>query len=240
MSDAFHHRPTDSGLSLDELNAAFAEMLADGHDPYGAPPDAADGQVTANEHENPLEISPSDEADVACDITPRSIFEALLFVGSADNQPVTSDRVAGLMRGVRPAEIDDLVRDLNDQYDADARPYRIASDGEGYRLALREEFGATRDKFLGRSHEATLSPAAVEVLSIIAYNGPQTSDDVARLRGRPSGPILAQLVRRQLLNIKRDPAAPRRARYQTTPRFLTLLGIETLDDLPRGQDLERR
>jgi segregation and condensation protein B len=232
--------PTESGLSLDDLNAAFAEMLSTGHDPYCNPPEVAERPAHVEPHELPGELLDGpDEADAACDVTPRSILEAALFVGSADNQPITSDRVAGLMRGVRPAEIDDLVRELNEQYDVDARPYRIASVADGYLLVLRDEFAPVRDKYFGRTRQAKLSAAAVEVLSIIAYNGAQTADDIARLRGRPSGAILSQLVRRQLLRVERDPAAPRRPQYQTTSRLLSLLGLESLDDLPRGHDVER-
>ena len=40
------------------------------------------------------------------------------------------------MRGVRPAEIDDLVRQLNEEYAAEGAPYAILSAGPGYQLAL--------------------------------------------------------------------------------------------------------
>lgn len=230
--------PTDSGLSLDDLNAAFAEMLSTGEDPYAPSVPIGEPGIGASDA-LPANIEDSDEADAWCEITPRSILEAMLFVGGGD-QPLSAERVAGLMRGVRAAEIDDLVRELNERYDADGCPYRIESDGDGYRLVLGEDFQPLRDKVLNRTREARLSAAAVEVLSIIAYNGPQTSDDVARLRGRPSGALLSQLVRRQLLSVARDPEAPRVARYATTPRFLALLGLESLDDLPRSQDAELR
>jgi segregation and condensation protein B len=230
--------PADSGLSLDDLNAAFAEMLSTGDDPYSRP--QATQSATDTTHELPLElVAEPEQADTACEITPKTILEATLFVGSGENQPIASDRVAGLMRGVRPVEIDDLVRDLNEQYDANGCPYRIESVAQGYKLVLREEFAPVRDKYFGRTRQAKLSPAAIEVLSIIAYNGAQTAEDVARLRGRPSNAILSQLVRRQLLRVERDPEGPRRARYRPTPRLLLLLGLESLDDLPRGQEIER-
>ena len=44
------------------------------------------------------------------EITPRSIVEAMLFVGHPQNEPLTSQQMAGLMRGVRPTEIDELVQ----------------------------------------------------------------------------------------------------------------------------------
>ncbi|HVX12502.1 MAG TPA: SMC-Scp complex subunit ScpB [Pirellulales bacterium] len=235
----FRQPPGDGGLSLDDLNAAFAEMLSGGHDPYGAPAASAD-EAAAGLEEAPARPAAEIDDAVGCEIAPRTILEAMLFVGGAGNEPLTSRRVASMMRGVRPTEIDDLVRDLNERYEADGRPYRIEGHGEGYRLALREPYTSVVDKFFGRNRQARLSPAAVEILSLIAYNGAQTSDDVSRLRGRPSSAVLSQLVRRQLLRIERDPQDRRLARYYTTDRFLTLLGIESLDDLPRSQDVERR
>ena len=164
----------------------------------------------------------------------------MLFVGTPDNEPLSAARIAGLMRGVRPAEIDELVRDLNADYARCGRPYHISGEGAGYRMAIREEFQGVRDKFHGRVRQARLSPAAVEVLAVVAYNQPLSADDVARQRGTPSGPILSQLVRRQLLRIDREPGRPRGGRYSTTERFLRLFGVESLADLPRGLDLDRQ
>ncbi|HEX7376594.1 MAG TPA: SMC-Scp complex subunit ScpB [Pirellulales bacterium] len=227
----------EGGLSLDDLNAAFAGMLSGGDDPYCEPPVADDTPVA---QEVVAGGEGDEDDDTSCDITPLTILEAMLFVGGAGGEPLTSLRVSSLMRGVRPAEIDDLVRDLNDRYETDGRPYRIENAGEGYRLTLREEFSAVVDKLQGRNRQARLTPAAIEVLSLVAYNGPQTADDLTRLRGRPSGAVLSQLVRRQLLRVERDEADRRLTRYVTTPRFLAVLGIEKLDDLPRSQDVERR
>jgi segregation and condensation protein B len=231
----------DAGLSLDALNAAFAAMLSSGDDPYSATaPSAASANADARVAPTPAELQADQTHGDACEVTPRSILEAVLFVGNSDNQPIEAERVARLMRGVRPAEIEELVRELNEQYTARGCPYEVRSEGAGFRLVLREEFGRVRDKFYGQVRQARLSAAAVEVLSIIAYGGPQTADDVARQRGTPSGAIVAQLVRRQLLSIERPESSPRRARYRTTRRFLDLFGLASLDDLPRSQDLDRR
>ena len=237
----------DQGLSLDELSQAFAGMLGSGEDPYAEPAIEVDDDQAAvleaiePESEPAARSATQDStADDACEVSPRSILEAMLFVGNRDNTPLSSQRVASLMRGVRAAEIDELVNELNQQYDASGCPYRIYSEAEGYRLLLREEYGRIRDKFYGRLRHARLSPAALEVLSIIAYQGAQTSEAINRLRGHPSGAILSQLVRRQLLAVERDPAAPRAPRYRTTARFLELFGLESLEDLPRSQEIEKR
>lgn len=264
VREAIAGQGDDPGISLDELGAAFAEMLSSGHDPYAdVPPANARLNTARGDVADPLarladvdtngppsaacsadayladDIAADNslEDDDGCELSPRSILESMLFVGHPQNEPLTSAQVAALMRGVRPGEIDDLVRDLNEQYLRDDCPYTIVSHGAGYSLSLRDEFSGLRDKFHGRLRQARLSPAALEVLALVAYNQPLTSEDVARLRGRPSGSILAQLVRRELLRIERPQATPRAARYFTTLRFLKLFGLDGLDDLPRGQEV---
>jgi segregation and condensation protein B len=236
-------QPDDAGLSLDRLNRAFAAMLGSGDDPYSAPPEADDDPIRSAlilEEREQLAPTGRHASDAGCEINPRSILEAMLFVGTPDNQPLSARQIAGLMRGVRPAEIDDLVTELNHVYLATGRPYRIIDEGSGYRLALREQYETVRQKLQGRVKQAQLSPAAIEVLAIVAYNEPLTAEEVNRMRGTSSGSILSQLVRRELLRIDRSADQPRTPRYLTTERFLKLFGIKSLAELPQSVDLDRQ
>ena len=238
--------PDEHGLPLDELTQAYADLIARGDDPYTPlpDPDAGPAAVLADEDEAededradeaPEAAEPPEPAasEVACEVSPRTILEAMLFVGHPDNQPLTSEKVASLMRGVRAQEIDELVAELNRSYDEEGCPYRIESAGAGYRLVLRDEFHSWRDVFYGRVKAAKLSQAAVDVLAIVAYKQPLTREDVDALRGRPSGSLLAQLVRRQLLRVERSHDQPRTPRFCTTDRFLQLFGLQGLRDLPQ-------
>ncbi|MGE0537667.1 MAG: SMC-Scp complex subunit ScpB [Pirellulales bacterium] len=251
----FHPAQDSGGLSLDQLGAAFAQMLEHGHDPYTGKADPSDAVVYRSAAEAELEpaLDPEQAAGVGdglCQVTPLSIVEAMLFVGSPTNEPLTAQRIASLMRGVRPGEIDELVRELNESYTANRCPYEIVGTGAGYRLALRGEFDALRTRVLHRGRQARLSESATEVLAVVAYNEPLTADEVDKLRGRPSGTLLRQLLRRQLLILERPDDEtqnsavanrPRTApRYRTTPRFLELVGIESLADLPKAQEIDKR
>jgi segregation and condensation protein B len=242
--DAFQDGlPDDQGLSLDELTRAYAELIGKGEDPYSeAPevdrigperdagpsedPDGATGEPAAGEA----------EGEQLVEVSPRTILEAMLFVGHPENEPLTSETVAGYMRGVRPQEIDALVVQLNQSYDEQACPYRIESVGTGYRMVLREEFHALRDRFYGRVKAAKLSQAAIDVLSIVAYRQPLTREQVDDLRGRNSGSLLTQLVRRGLLCMERPDDKPRNPGYYTTDRLLELFGLESIRDLPQSPD----
>ncbi len=178
-------------------------------------------------------------AGAEAEISPRTILEAMLFVGHPQHEPLTASHVASLMRGVRPAEIDELVVELNETYAAEQCAYWIESVGAGYRLVLRPEFAPLRDRFYGRVKEAKLSQQAIDVLALVAYNQPLTQAEIDRLRNAASGGVLAQLVRRGLLRVERPDRKPREPIFHTTDKFLELFGLESLDDLPQSQDPER-
>jgi segregation and condensation protein B len=172
-----------------------------------------------------------------CETSPRSIVEALLFVGRPDNAPFSARELAAAMRNVSPSEVETVVQELNKHYEQDGSPYIVVGSSTGYKLELLPQLDRTRDRYFGRVREARLSPAALEVLSIVAYHQPVTVVQTNELRGKPSGPILATLVRRQLLRIDRPEQRGAAPRYSTTPRFLRLFGLESLAALPQNEDL---
>ena len=219
---------SESPLSLSRLRDAFAAMLGE------------ESQESSAESRAPEVGDAARVIDhAACEINPRSVVEAMLFVGRPDNRPLSARELAAAMRGVSPGEIDAAVGELNTLYDADEAPYRIEGAATGYRLVLGEEFERMRDKFYGRVREARLSPAALEVLSVLAYNQPATAEQLSELRGAPSGAALTTLVRRRLVRLDRPEENSDQPTYSTTERFLKLFGLESLDALPRSEELEK-
>jgi segregation and condensation protein B len=171
-----------------------------------------------------------------CPISPKTLFEAMLFVGNRENRPLSAAEATELMRDVSREEISGLVDELNATYERNNCPYHIIGEGDGYRLTLRKEFYPLRNKFHGRIREARLSQAAIDVLALVAYQQPITGEQVAKQRGKPSSHILAQLVRRGLLRLGRPAEKPRTPHYSTTDRFMRLFNLESLDDLPRSEE----
>ena len=228
----------NSGLALDQLSAALANLLGAGNDPYSPASEPNEAELDPSLGDIPERAE--EELVDNCEITPQSILEAMLFVGSPNNEPLSSKQVAALMRGVRPAEIDAAVAELNASYDRRRCPYQIVAEGEGYRLRLRPQFSRLRDKFHGKARLARLSQAAIEVLAAVAYQGPLSTEEINKQRGTPSGHIVTQLVRRQLLRLERSTTVEKRIEYHTTPRFLELFGLKALQDLPRSDDFEAR
>jgi len=229
--------------SLEDLGRAYAQLVGGG----SAAGDRAAGESSAHaageeeaEQQESREPSSAPAADEGQQpVEPRGIVEAMLFVGDAENRPLAARQMAALIRGVSPREVEEIVADLNQGYSDSDAPYEIVGGAAGYRLVLREKYAGLRDQFYGRVREARLSQAAIDVLAIVAYNQQVTKDEVERLRDRPSGPILNQLVRRQLLELHRAEDKKQPATYRTTGRFLSLFGLDSLEDLPRSRQLER-
>jgi segregation and condensation protein B len=221
--------PSGSPLSLQRLTAAFAQMLG------GSPiaDQSLDGQQLGGI--DPPQAGPARDS---CEIGPRSIVEAILFVGAEGGRPRTAEELAGAMRDVTPDEVRQAVVELNEAYERDAAPYEIAGGAGGYRLRLREAMGRMRDKFHGRVKQASLSPTALEVLSVVAYRQPTTAATIDRLRGVRSGPLLTQLVRRGLLRRERPEETTGEPRFLTTDRFLQFFRLDSLEQLPRAAELD--
>ena len=164
------------------------------------------------------------------------IIEALLFVGGA---PLTPDHACQAIRGLTPEHFKEIVDALNRDYRRQGRPYRLQLRDHGYELTLQPRYRAVAERLYGSAREARLSPAALDTLALVAYRQPVTRQEVESLRGSDSGGVLRQLVRLGLIAVGRGEANAREAVYSTTPRFLALFQLRSLDDLPRTQDLQQ-
>lgn len=246
-----------SPLSAEQLSAAFASLTGSTDPPSSLSGDEAFRETPIVEEEQPArqdvgkagaqpnakpsppgptEAPPAESGDV----TPLGIIEAIFFTGDPGGGTLDSERIASLIRGVEPHEINGFVETLNTMYEEENRPYRIVNQAGGFRMTLHESFHRVRDRFYGRVREARLSQAAVEVLAAVAYNQPTTSEQIRDLRGTSSGAVLNQMVRRKLLRVERTEEKPKKTEYYVTQRFLDLFGLDTINDLPRSEDLNQK
>jgi segregation and condensation protein B len=161
---------------------------------------------------------------------PVRIIEALLFAGG---QPLTPERAGAVVRGLSPDHVRSLIDGLNRTYRRQNRPYSVHSTEQGYVLGLRQRYQSVVERLTGGPREARLSKAAVEVLSLIAFRQPVSRADIDGQRGSDSAVYVRQLVRLGLVAVLPGPA------YATTPRFLELFGLQSLDDLPQTLDLQQ-
>jgi len=107
-------------------------------------------------------------------------------------------------------------------------------------LTLRPKYRHVIEKLYGGVREARLSSMAIDVLAIVAYRQPITKPDVDSFRGADSGSLLRQLVRRGIIQIIPILGGkPKEVAYATTPRFLEMFNLVSLDDLPKTHDLQQ-
>ena len=139
--------------------------------------------------------------------------------------------------GLTPDRFLVAVDALTRQYRRQRRPYAI----HGSRGRLRPDRFAvvprTPRSDLRRTREARLSQPALDVLAVVAYRQPVEKGEVDAIRGMDSGALLRQLVRLGLVAVQhRAEAESRAVRFGTTPRFLQLFNLGSLDELPRLGD----
>jgi segregation and condensation protein B len=164
------------------------------------------------------------------------IVEALLFVGGP---PLTAVRAGEAVRGLTAEQLRQIIEGLNRSYREQGRPYRIVPHDQGYVFVLLPRYRGVLDRLYGSVREARLSPAALDVLALVAYRQPVTRQEVESLRGSDSGGPLRHLVRLGLVAVQRGESGQREVVYSTTSRFLELFGLASLDDLPRTLDLQK-
>jgi segregation and condensation protein B len=108
--------------------------------------------------------------------------------------------------------------------------------GWGFRAAREAAEACAR--LFERPVERGLSGAALETLAIVAYLGPVTRPEIARVRGVAVDSVVAGLVERGLIaEAGRDANGGGAVRYRTTLLFDRVFGLESLSALPRLDDL---
>jgi segregation and condensation protein B len=107
----------------------------------------------------------------------------------------------------------------------------------GWAFRAAREAADACARLFERPVQRGLSGAALETLAIVAYLGPCTRPDVARIRGVSSDSTVASLVERGLLAEAGREGAGGAVRYRTTPLFERVFGLGSLSELPRADDL---
>lgn len=158
-----------------------------------------------------------------------AVIEAILF---ASGEPVELDKIAEAS-GIEAEIVTRLINQLNDRYEENESALNIVRLGNSYQLATRKEFGDYIKSALENKRKTPLSPAAMEVLTIIAYNQPVTKGFIEQVRGVDSSSVVNSLVEKKLLEeAGRIDVPGKPIAYRTTDTFLRCFQLSSLDDLP--------
>ncbi len=160
--------------------------------------------------------------------------EALLLVADG---PVSTTEIDRWLGHPGVAKVRDGLFAIQDRMRRGYGGIRLVQVAKGWQLRTDVRFSPWVAAMRG-GRAVKLSPAALEVLSIIAYRQPATRAEVESLRGCDSGGVVRMLVDRQLVAVTGRKDAPGRPLlYGTTPEFLAMFSLRDLSDLPTLRDL---
>jgi segregation and condensation protein B len=129
--------------------------------------------------------------------------------------------------------IESSLAELKSKYEGDGYSFRLLEIAGAYRFATKPQFSTWLAKLNKEKLKRKLSQSAVETLSIIAYNQPITRSEIEAIRGVNVDYIVGSLLEKDLITIKGRAEAPGRPMlFGTTDRFLEILGINSLEQLP--------
>lgn len=234
------------GFSLEELGSAYALAIEQASGDVGSLAESklhtaaipADDLLAETTKEEMLDPPNATETD-GVQVTPETILEAILFVGTSNNRPIPIEKLLELFRGMSAAELEDAVDALNVLYQKNNRAMTIVKAMGGYQLRLVPEMHLVRDRFYGKVKETQLTQSAIDCLSLVAYQPGITRKELEIQWNQPAANMLNTLVRKGLLKIE-DHATKSgvdASRYHTTDRFLEIIGLESLADLPLSEDI---
>lgn len=159
-----------------------------------------------------------------------AVVEAVLF---ACGEPIEAEKLAAAAE-MEKETAERMVERLNDRYAEQGSAIVIGKLDDSYQMMTRPEFARYIKTALETRRQAPLSPAAMEVLAIVAYNQPVTRGFVDQVRGVDSGGVVRSLVERDLLEehgrLNDVPGRP--IAYRTTDNFLRCFKLNSLEDLP--------
>jgi segregation and condensation protein B len=160
--------------------------------------------------------------------------EALLVVSSA---PLSVAELADASED-DPARVETALGLLGERYREGRSGIVLERVAGGYAFRASREASDACGRLFERPVERGLSQAALETLAIVAYLGPCSRPEVARIRGVAADSAVASLVERGLISEAGRESGPGGAiRYRTTALFERVFGLESLAALPRLDDV---
>jgi len=202
------------------------------HKTQDTEPGLADAGTAAQSQEPPQTA----QAEPGFEPTVESVVEAVLF---ASDEPLTVTRLADIV-GTNVKQLRKHIDDLNEKYKTNNNAFRIEQIAGGYQLLTLNGYNHWLKKLVRARDEGTLSQAALETLAIIAYKQPIIRADIEAIRGVAAGDMIRNLMYKGLVKIVgRAEVVGRPMLYGTTKKFLEIFMLNSLNDLPKAEELQK-
>jgi len=156
-----------------------------------------------------------------------ALVEAILFVSP---EPISAAQISTLLE-LTPREVKNALEDLESHYQG--RGIRLQYHKKKIQITSAPEAAPILESMLELETTSTLSQAALETLSIVAYQQPITRPMIDSIRGVNSDGVLRTLLNKGLIDdVGRAEGPGRPILYSTTTEFLKHFGLSSYEELP--------
>ena len=161
--------------------------------------------------------------------------EAMLFVSP---QPVSVQELASHL-GVSTQRVEESIKIIKDVY-SQSHGLTLLNNAGGWQMATAPDLADTIESFANfvSLQRVRLSRAALETLSVIAYNQPVTRSEIEEIRSVRCDRVVDTLLKHSLVRVagrKKSVGSP--LLFRTTDRFLEIFGLSGLNSLPTLEEL---
>ncbi len=165
----------------------------------------------------------------------KNIIESILFVAE---KPLTVATIKNVLDFADTQEVREVLQTLADEYNARGGGFHLRKIAGGWQMRSRPEYRQWITRMI-QTNPRRLSKAALETLSIVAWNEPIIRSEIEQIRGVDSGGVLRLLLDRKLVRILGRREIPGRPLiYATTKFFLEMFDLNTIKDLPTIKEVE--
>ncbi len=159
----------------------------------------------------------------------KSVIEAMLF---AAGREVKQEEIMSILE-ISAEDLERIVHTLQDEYITQNRGIEIIKINKSYQLTTKREYYDYIYPLFDNRAKPTISTAAMETLSIIAYNPKITRAQIEAIRGVNVDGTIYKLLEFGLIEDAGKLDMPGKPMgYRTTNQFLKMFGISSLDELP--------
>ncbi len=160
--------------------------------------------------------------------------EAILF---ASGDAVAISKLADALN-ISTNQVEFALNELSEYYDNQNSGLTLLRINDKAQLCSRPDYADIVRRAIESRKPPQLSPAALEVLTVVAYRQPVTRAYIEQLRGVDSGGTISNLIEKGLITeAGRLDVIGRPILYCTTDAFLRTFSISSLSELPELPEL---
>ncbi len=166
------------------------------------------------------------------------VVESMLF---SSDKPVPLSRLVEAVSemGVSESFVQEALAQIEVRYQDPAFGFELREAQGGFHFCTKAVHGEVAIKLLSR-RPFRLGKSTLETMAIIAYRQPITRAEIDQVRGIDSSHLLRTLIERGLVKMAGKAEVPGRpVQYATTPKFLEVVGLPALSDLPPLSELDQ-